>query len=257
MNTPAMNETLGVAPFAVLADIHGNALALEAVLADIRSREIETIINLGDIFYGPLDPARTAQLLERVNAITILGNQDRILVHPSQELYKLATFRRVMGALSQKTLDWLAGLEGEKRLSGGEVLCCHGAPGDDTFYLTEDISRGRPELRTCGEVVAAMGTWRPSLLLCGHSHIPRVVRCGRLTVVNPGSVGLPAYSDEEPPHVMSAGTPHARYAVVGRRHDQWSVTPVEVEYDWREAASMALANDRPDWSQWLRTGVAS
>ncbi len=244
-------------PFAALSDIHGNSLALEAVLADIKKRGIETIINLGDTYYGPLDPAGTEKLLNTVDVISILGNQDRILIAPTAAWYGMPTFRHTMGSLSREALERLGELQGEKRLWDGEVLCCHGAPGSDTTYLTENVADGWPELRSCGEIAADMGSWRPSLVLCGHSHIPRVVNCGKLTVINPGSVGLPAYSDDTPPHSMSAGTPHARYAVVTPKQDRWFTTQMEVEYDWQSAAAMALANDRPDWSGWLRTGVAS
>lgn len=243
-------------PFAVISDIHGNAPALEAVLADIDERNIETVINLGDTFYGPLDPSGTEQLIRGRQFISVLGNQDRVLVEPCLDYYSNATFRYTMGHLSQWALDWLAGQKGDQWLWDNEILCCHGAPGNDCAYLAEDISDGHPELRSCREITTAMGGHRPSLVLCGHSHIPREIRCGELTVVNPGSVGLPAYNDDDPPHTMSTGTPHARYAVVTPRPDRWMVTPVDVEYDWQAAASLALANDRPDWSEWLRTGKA-
>ncbi|WP_147819793.1 metallophosphoesterase family protein [Salidesulfovibrio onnuriiensis] len=252
-----MNIPIAPRPFAVLADIHGNTLALEAVLADIRSRGIETIVNLGDTFYGPLDPAGTETLIMQKEIVSILGNQDRILLAPSPELEGIPTYRHTMDNLSGKALDWLASLKSEHWLHPDAILCCHGAPGDDCAYLTEDVSRGRPEQRSCGEIAESMGPLRPSLVLCGHSHIQRVARCAGLTVVNPGSVGLPAYSDDEPPHVMSSGSPHARYAVITPQEDGWEATPVQTKYDWSAAAEMARTNGRPDWAQWLRTGTAT
>ena len=62
---------------AVMADIHGNTWALDAVLADIKHREITQIVNLGDCVYGSLDPAGTLERLMGANMISIAGNQDR------------------------------------------------------------------------------------------------------------------------------------------------------------------------------------
>ena len=63
--------------FAAIADVHGNYLALEAVLDDIRAQGISDIVNLGDAASGPLDAARTIDLLVACNAVSIRGNHDR------------------------------------------------------------------------------------------------------------------------------------------------------------------------------------
>jgi hypothetical protein len=71
----------------------------------------------------------------------------------------------------------------------------------------------------------------------------------------PGSVGWPAYDDGRPhPHVMEAGTPHARYAVVDDASGQWRAEFRAVDYDWDAAAAIAGANGRPDVAGPLRTG---
>jgi predicted MPP superfamily phosphohydrolase len=71
--------------FAAIADVHGNHLALEAVLADIRAQDITDIVNLGDMLSGPLDARRTIELLMKLDAVHVLGNHDRYLLdetHP-------------------------------------------------------------------------------------------------------------------------------------------------------------------------------
>ena len=74
-------------------------------------------------------------------------------------------------------------------------------------------------------------------------------------VVNPGSVGWPAYDDDHPyPHVMEAGTPHARYAIADDATGRWSAEFRTVDYDWEQAAAIAEANGRPDVAGALRTG---
>ena len=91
--------------------------------------------------------------------------------------------------------------------------------------------------------------------------MPRLVRLadGR-TVVNPGSVGLQAFSDAEPVnHAIEVGAPHARYAVLERAKaaDPWRVSFRVVAYDWNAAGARAKEKGRDDWAQWLRTGYAS
>jgi hypothetical protein len=76
-----------------------------------------------------------------------------------------------------------------------------------------------------------------------------------MLIVNPGSVGLPAYTHTGPePHVVETGSPHARYALLEQRDRGWRVELVGVAYDHISAAHQAQRNDRPDWEVALRTG---
>lgn len=76
-------------------------------------------------------------------------------------------------------------------------------------------------------------------------------------VVNPGSVGMPAYTADTPrPHAMEAGAPHARYAILSRVGDAWSVMHIAVPYPWDVAAATARVNGRPEWARWLASGLA-
>jgi hypothetical protein len=97
-----------------------------------------------------------------------------------------------------------------------------------------------------------------SLVLCGHSHVPGVVQVpGGPLVVNPGSIGLPAYRSAAPhPHTMESGSPHARYAIVQRQASSWRVELRAVVYDSAAAAARADALGRADWAHALRTGHA-
>ena len=66
--------------FAAIADIHGNHLALDAVLADIRAQGVTDIVNLGDMASGPLDARRTMDRLMTLDAVHVRGNHDRWLI---------------------------------------------------------------------------------------------------------------------------------------------------------------------------------
>jgi len=120
----------------------------------------------------------------------------------------------------------------------------------------ETVDRAGQRPANYEEVVDRAGDAQASLILCGHTHVPRSMQLddGRL-VVNPGSVGLQAYDDDLPyPHKAENGTPHARYAVVERTGAGWSVEHYAVAYDWQAAAEVAARHGREDWAYALRTG---
>jgi predicted phosphodiesterase len=215
---------------AVIADIHGNVWALKAVLADIRSRGISSIVNLGDHLWGPLAPAETAEILIALNLPSIRGNQDRDLT-----------------GLEPRHAAWLESLPPVIEYRG--MLLCHGSPASDETYLLEDPFHLRSP-----EAIAPLLPTAHRTVLCGHTHLPRIVTLpdGRL-IVNPGSVGLQAYSDDNPvPHKMEAGSPHARYAIIHDTH----IEQIALAYDWQVASQTAARNGRPDWAHALLTGRA-
>ena len=245
-------------PLAVISDIHGNRWALEAVLEDIRRRRIQDLVNLGDTVYGPLDPQGTAEILLDLDVPTVRGNQDRILLEPADQAAIVPTLAYVLDSLSEAHLEWLRSL-GTTAVVEGKTLLCHASPDCDSEYLLWQLDQGGASLRRASDVVATLGSIGNPVVLCGHDHVPRTMLLPNGTlVVNPGSVGLPAYVDDEPfPHVMETGTPHARYAVMSEVSGGWRVEDVAVPYDWQTAAAVALRNGRPDWAEWLQTGQAS
>ncbi len=241
--------------FAALADIHGNIWALEAVLADIRSRGIDLIVNLGDHLYGPLDPIGTADRLIALDLPSISGNQDRELLASTPAQGTLQENRR---ALREEHRTWLGKLPSTLLWPEQDVLLCHGTPFADDIYLLEQVHAEGVSLATSEKILSLLGGVSHSLILCGHSHIPRVVMLphGSL-IVNPGSVGLQAYTDDLPlPHAMQTGSPHARYAILTRHKHGWQVEHVSVVYDWNHASEVAARNGRPDWAHCLKTGRA-
>jgi predicted phosphodiesterase len=239
--------------FAVIADVHGNRWALEAVLEDIERLGIDRVFNLGDVFYGPLDPAGTAALLLPRNDLTVCGNQDRFIFEDAPGPATLAFVRDQLGS---DAVAWLQALESEVVVDG--IWLGHGRPGADDAYLLWDVHGEGAVRRAPAAVAAAVSGVEASLFLCGHDHVPATMDLGdgRL-VVDPGSVGLPAYDDEEPiPHVMRTGSPHARYAVVTRTDRGWRVTDRALPYDRQAAVDAATRNGREDWAAYLATGWA-
>ncbi|MGS0744233.1 metallophosphoesterase family protein [Glaciimonas sp. GG7] len=239
---------------AVISDIHGNLAALEAVLADIQMRGVDLIVNLGDILSGALQPCETADRLMALNFPTIKGNHERQVLSgdlsrmgPS-DLYAYETIR-------PDQRQWIAALP--TSLTFDDVLLVHGTPTSDLEYFLETVTESGCRPATMAEIISRAGSANASLILCGHTHLPRSVRLddGRL-IVNPGSVGLQAYYDDHPFfHVMATGTPHAKYAIVTNEKGNWASKNISVGYDWETAAVMAEANGRSDWVIPLKTGL--
>jgi predicted phosphodiesterase len=112
---------------AAIADVHGNCLALEAVLNDIAAQGIREIVNLGDHLSGPLEAARTADLLIERGFPSVRGDQDRRLV----EHYRAGSSTRGdFQQLGSKHFDWMASMA-PTLVYRDEVFLRHAAPRHD------------------------------------------------------------------------------------------------------------------------------
>jgi putative phosphoesterase len=241
---------------AIVADIHGNFRALQAVHADLKTHSPDMILNLGDHLSGPLQAAETADYLMNENWVTLRGNHDRqLLDRPVSQMGP--SDRAAHAQLNQSHMNWLASLPATQSLDAG-ILLIHGTPRNDLEYLLEEVSEREVRLATTDRIREKLGNTKAKLILCGHSHIPRVIALEDHTqIVNPGSVGLQAYDGTEPfPHYMETRSPYARYAIVDFTGDRWEIKPIEVEYNWNAAAREASAANRPDWAHALATGCA-
>jgi predicted phosphodiesterase len=245
-------------PIAVLSDIHGNRWALEAVLDDIRRRGIRDMVNLGDCIYGPLDPSGTAQILMKLDMPTVRGNEDQIIMDEADQHPDTPSLMFVQANLKPEHNRWLQELAFTAKVFD-DFFLCHGCPEKDNEYLLRDVTPQECKPRTAAAVGLKLQLVAEPIVLCGHDHLQAMLRLpdGR-HVVNPGSVGLPAYRDRLPhPHPMEAGSPHARYSVVRRLRSGIAVESIAIPYDWQSAAATAAKNGRPDWAEYLASGRVS
>jgi putative phosphoesterase len=210
---------------AVLADIHGNSVALQAVLDDLAAEGgADHLIVLGDlVVFGP-DPCGVLTLLKNQEPIYhVCGNTDRYLVEkrypggssgqPDWQAQVLASFPWTAGRLSHSGLRFLASQPRQQRLfltDEHSILAVHGSPNSDE----EDIRPDTPD-----EELRQMLTVSPSfnLLLCAHTHVPvnRVVDGRR--IVNVGSVGLPFDGDTKASYAIVHLEPGGDYRIEFRR----------------------------------------
>lgn len=238
---------------AILSDVHGNAWALDAVLQELKEAEVDGILNLGDCFFGPLDPAATFARLLGLDWPTVRGNQDRSLIQGADN----PTARFTLDAIGDRGVAWLRERT-QLLVRDGPILACHGNLEKDDVTLIERVEPSHVRTATDAELVEALAGAGSGVevVLCGHSHQPGMVRLsdGRL-VLNPGSVGLPAYTADDPhPHGMECGTPHARWAILEGGSAGWRVELRATAYDVAPAVFAARANGRPDWARWIETG---
>jgi predicted phosphodiesterase len=184
---------------------------------------------------------------------SVRGDQDRRLV----ELRRYGTSPRGdFRQLERRHFDWMARMP-PTLVYRDDVFLCHGTPQDDAgFWLDYVALDGSARKSTIEAIESEARGIDASLILCGHTHIPRVVRLrdGRM-IINPGSVGLPGYDGQTPvPYKVEVGTPDACYAIIERISSGWSTTIRYVPYDNAAAGEMARANGMAVWATALTTG---
>ncbi len=207
---------------AVITDVHGNAFALEAVLADVADCSPELTLNLGDQVYGRADPGRAFELQQAIGAEEILGNTDaRLLSGDPLNVW-------LKNQLPTGAIDHLSSLPTTCRLLNGAVFACHGSPSDPEGHLLWSWKDGPYEATPAPELRAVVTPLAAQVVLCGHTHREACTVIGDTLVVNVGAVSQQVDHD-----------PRARWALLEERAGRWSVDFRRVSYDWDAAAAWA------------------
>ncbi|MBX8639518.1 MAG: YfcE family phosphodiesterase [Thermoplasmata archaeon] len=170
---------------AVISDIHSNMPALSAVFRHIEKEQVDEVICAGDIVGYNAMPNEVIELLREKNVISIAGNHDSSAVTGNYERMNSLAARALelnVSATSSENFRYLRELKPNARLDGIAVF--HGSPFDPDEYVYEDMADAK--------IIEASGK---QLTVLGHTHIPYVKRIGKMTVMNPGSVGQPRDGD--------------------------------------------------------------
>jgi predicted phosphodiesterase len=220
----------GARRVAVLADVHGNLVALQAVLADIARQEVEALIVAGDMVgFGP-HPDGVVDVLVAWGARMIRGNHEADYVAPYGTALmpaswrtdpRLRSLRWTMERLGPERRAFLAALPDRLTLDK-ETLVVHGSPRRMRDGVLAVTSEQDVEIMWAGE--------EARLTFVGHTHQPVIWTAARRCVVNVGSVGL-----------SMDGDPRAAYALATREHgghEPWLVQLRRVAFD-SEAAIAA------------------
>ena len=203
---------------AILYDVHGNLVALEAVLAEVdRAGAAEYVLGGDYSTFGPW-PRETAERLEAVPAgVRIRGNVERWLreepeVPPQAQPLVHAAVAAAQEALGAELVRRLYGLPERAELEG--ILVCHGSPLSDVDSFAREPEEGEERL-LAGEAGRT--------ILFGHSHIQfRRPGPAETLLVNPGSVGMPLDGD-----------PRAAWAL----YEDGEIDLRRTEYDVERAAA--------------------
>lgn len=200
---------------ALFSDVHGNQLALEAVLRDIRALGVDMTAFLGDAATLGPKPREVLEMIRELGCPCIMGNHDEFLVEP--ELVKHYTSAPVIvdavdWCRDQLSADELAFVRAFQRqveipLDGaGEasLFLFHGSP----LSHTTDLLATTP----ADTLDDQLGPKRAAVMAGGHTHIQMLRQHRGAWLVNPGSVGMPfrEYVNGARPEIQ----PYAEYAVV-------------------------------------------
>ncbi len=178
---------------ALIADVHGNRPAFDAVLADLKIESPDQIIFLGDaITLGP-EPREALARLKVLNGSVAMGNADRWSLAPKPHPLRDENSRRISeiemwcaAQLAPSDLDYMRGFQPSLQIKldyGADLVCFHGSPQSDL----EGIASTMPE----AELDRVLAGQRASFIAAAHTHTPMIRRHREMIIVNPGSVGLP------------------------------------------------------------------
>lgn len=224
---------------AYFSDIHGNDLALKAVLRDINVNGVDLAVCGGDLVGYGAHPNEVVQLIRERKFPVVMGNYDDGVGYGRPECgcaYKdptmaelgLASLVWTQLAVTPNNKAYLRGLLGRLELvaHGKMVLMVHGSPRRINEYLFED----RPE----ESLGCLFETERADIIPCGHTHLPYVRKVGKSVLANAGSVGKP-----------KDGDPRAGYVLVEIGEDGVKAEIRRVEYDVEAAARAIEATELP------------
>jgi predicted phosphodiesterase len=168
---------------AALADVHGNAPALEAVLADVEREQPDLIVFCGDLTWGPL-PEETLSLVSGLEARFVRGNAERALLASDEEETERRRF--LLDRHDGAALEFVSRFEDAVVLAVdglGPTRFCHGSPRSDEELVTPETPVER--------VREFLGGVDERAVVTAHTHVSYERVVDGVQLLNPGSVGLP------------------------------------------------------------------
>ena len=234
---------------ALISDIHGNAVALEAVYQEIKKESVDAIICLGDVASLGPEPARTIQMVKEIADVTITGNHEIALLEPNRmkEMH-------IAGPISSN-LDWCRSILSDEdfsflgsfsstydmELSDSITLSAyHGTPNSVVGVLepTSDLEALESQLSGSARIFAG-----------GHIHLQFLRSWNGAAVMNPGSLGCP-FSTTPMPDGSPRALPWAEYATVTARGSNHSIELRRAYFSIEEAIATLSKSDLP-MKEWM------
>ena len=227
----------------IIADIHANLIALEAVLADLALARADQIICLGDVAASGPRPRETVARLRSLNYSTVMGNADEELFNfpllPAEDVPMYLDVDRWCAAqLSADDLDYLRGFQPTIDVALGDgltLLCCHGSPRS----FNDLIVATTPE----DDLAAMLAGYNATVIAGGHTHQQMLRRYRGTILLNPGSVGLPY--ERGPGTEEVRNPPWAEYAILSQANGRLGIELCRVPIDAGAVAQTIRASGMP------------
>jgi predicted phosphodiesterase len=245
---------------ALIADIHGNRIALDAILDDVTAERVDQIICLGDVVaFGP-QPAEVVARLRDLGSPVVMGNTDASLLWPEapatdETLRRLQDIERwARERLTASDRNFVGSFPSTLEVAlarNVSLLCYHGSPRSFKDRIMAISSADELDRMLDGAVAQVYAG--------GHTHVQMVRRHRDALVLNPGSVGL-AYDRVPAPDLPAAAVrnpPWGEYAILTVAGGRLSLDLRRVPFDVRALLQSAHDNDMPhaDWwcAEWDET----
>ncbi len=241
---------------AVISDIHSNLYALDSVLADIETKDVDMIVCTGDLVGYGTRPNEVIETLKKNKILTIMGNYDDAIGNlkivcgcdypDPKDAEKAGLSMHFTGqTTTNENKEYLRNLPKELifTFDNKTIRFVHGSTRLINEYLKENSK----------EADEVMSELVENILVCGHTHIPYAKYYDEKLLINAGSVGKP-----------KTGNPNANYVIIDiKNEDEISKTPssveveiIEVEYDFERIANEIEENEilPNDFARLLREG---
>ncbi|MCM3665245.1 YfcE family phosphodiesterase [Mesobacillus subterraneus] len=222
---------------AFISDIHGNATALEAVLEDIKERNVDNVYVLGDICYRGTEPRRSVELVRKLNTAVIKGNADEWIVRGIQKgevpdpALEIMNKERgyTLSRMDRESVDYLYNLPSELKIEieGIKIHAYHATPNSLFDVVSSDESEEK--------LMKTQIVQDADLYVYAHIHKPYIRYLKGKCIINTGSVGLPF-----------DGLNKASYAVVEVNSGNFHTSIIRVEYDVNKVINQFRESDYPN-----------
>jgi predicted phosphodiesterase len=226
---------------ALLADVHGNVAALDAVLADLATQPHDAVVLAGDLLANGPWPAETLARIQSLGATVLYGNMDEAIVHATPDDGITLWAQKQIGAAG---VEYLAGLPfAHRRTPPGsaapqdDLLVVHATPRnvDDVLILTpEPTGTTFTTVTPPDEAAPMLADAQAGLIVYGHIHYFSAGVIDGQRLVSIGSVGFPFDGDQR-----------AAYALAEWDGAQWTITPRRVPYDFQQTVAAIRRSGQP------------